>query len=108
MDLLFRGRAKPWRRNAERPYVLGHRGARHAAPENTLRAFELALAEGADGVELDVRLDADERVIVLHDRTLERVTDGSERRDVETLGAHELDRVSLRGERVPLLADVLA
>ena len=91
-----------------RPLVLGHRGARHAAPENTLRAFELALAEGADGIELDVRLDADERVIVLHDRTLARVTEGSVGRDVEKLGAHELDRASLRGERVPLLADVLA
>jgi glycerophosphoryl diester phosphodiesterase len=91
-----------------RPLVLGHRGARNRAPENTLRAFELALAEGADGIELDVRLDGDRRVIVLHDRTLERVSEGSETRDVEQLGAHELDRVSLRGERVPLLADVLS
>jgi glycerophosphoryl diester phosphodiesterase len=91
-----------------RPLVLGHRGARHAAPENTLRAFELALAEGADGVELDVRLDGDGRVVVLHDRTLGRVSGESETRDVERLRAAELDRVSLRGERVPLLADVLA
>ena len=88
--------------------MLGHRGARHAAPENTLAAFELARVEGADGVELDVRLDRDARVIVLHDRTLERVTEGSETRDVEALGASELSGVSLRGERVPLLADVLA
>jgi glycerophosphoryl diester phosphodiesterase len=91
-----------------RPFVLGHRGARHAAPENTLRAFELARAEGADGVELDVRLDGDERVIVLHDRTLERVSGGSETRDVERVGASDLARVSLGGERVPLLAEVLA
>ncbi|HTQ07163.1 MAG TPA: glycerophosphodiester phosphodiesterase [Polyangiaceae bacterium] len=91
-----------------RPWVLGHRGARHAAPENTLRAFELARTEGADGVELDVRLDADERVIVLHDRTLGRVSGETETRDVELLGARELDRVSLAGERVPLLAEVLA
>jgi glycerophosphoryl diester phosphodiesterase len=91
-----------------RPLVLGHRGARHAAPENTLRAFELALTEGADGVELDVRLDGDGRVVVLHDRTLGRVSAGRETRDVEKLGAAELDRVSLSGERVPLLADVLA
>ena len=91
-----------------RPFVLGHRGARHAAPENTLRAFELARSEGADGVELDVRLDRDERVIVLHDRTLERVSGGSVTRDVELVGASELTRVSLGGERVPLLAEVLA
>jgi glycerophosphoryl diester phosphodiesterase len=88
--------------------VLGHRGARHSAPENTLRAFELAQREGADGIELDVRLDGDGRVIVLHDRTLERVSGGSETRDVEELGAAELAQVSLGGERVPLLADVLA
>jgi glycerophosphoryl diester phosphodiesterase len=55
------------RREGARPLVLGHRGARHAAPENTLRAFELARTEGADGVELDVRIDANGEVIVLHD-----------------------------------------
>jgi glycerophosphoryl diester phosphodiesterase len=102
-------RLSGWRRlPGARPFVLGHRGARHAAPENTERAFELARTEGADGVELDVRLDRDERVIVLHDRTLGRVSDGSETRDVERLGERELARVSLGGERVPLLADVLA
>ncbi len=102
-------RIAAWLRpSGARPFILGHRGARHAAPENTLRAFELARTEGADGVELDVRLDRDERVIVLHDRTLERVSGGSETRDVELLGAGELARVSLDGERVPLLADVLA
>jgi glycerophosphoryl diester phosphodiesterase len=91
-----------------RPLVLGHRGARHAAPENTRRAFALALDEGADGVELDVRLDHDGRVVVLHDRTLGRVTGGAETRDVETLTPDELAQASLDGERVPLLADVLA
>jgi glycerophosphoryl diester phosphodiesterase len=74
-----------------------------------MKAFELALAEGADGVELDVRLDGDGRVVVLHDRTLERVSNGAERRDVESLGAAELARVNVGdGERTPLLADVLA
>jgi glycerophosphoryl diester phosphodiesterase len=91
-----------------RPLVLGHRGAREAAPENSLRAFERALDEGADGVELDVRLDRDGRVIVLHDAELGRVSSGSETRAAEELGAAELARVDLGGgERVPLLADVL-
>lgn len=88
--------------------MLGHRGARHAAPENTERAFELALSEGADGIELDVRLDRDGRVVVLHDRTLGRVSSGQETRDIEELGEEELGRVSVGGERVPLLSDVLA
>jgi glycerophosphoryl diester phosphodiesterase len=102
-------RIAAWLRPAgARPFVLGHRGARHAARENTLAAFELALREGADGVELDVRLDGDGRVIVLHDRTLARVSDGHEARDVEALDAAALARVPLGEERVPLLADVLA
>jgi glycerophosphoryl diester phosphodiesterase len=92
----------------KRPLVLGHRGARQAAPENSLRAFELALKEGADGVELDVRLDRDERVIVLHDAELGRVSGGTQMRAAEDLGAAELAEVDLGGgERVPLLVDVL-
>jgi glycerophosphoryl diester phosphodiesterase len=89
--------------------VLGHRGARHAAPENTLLAFELARNEGADGVELDVRTDGSGRVIVLHDVTLGRVSNGAETRAAETLSPAELALVDVgAGERVPLLADVLS
>lgn len=98
-----------WQRQGGRPLVLGHRGARHAAPENTLAAFELAREEEADGVELDVRLDASGGIVVLHDRTLERVTDGRDRRDVEVVPADELSRIDLGGgARVPALAEVLA
>jgi glycerophosphoryl diester phosphodiesterase len=60
-------------RAAERPWVFGHRGASARAPENTLKSFALALDEGADGVELDVRDAADGTVVVVHDPTLERV-----------------------------------
>jgi glycerophosphoryl diester phosphodiesterase len=89
--------------------VLGHRGARHTAPENTLLAFELARQEGADGIELDVRTDGAGRVIVLHDVALGRVSNGAETRAAEALGPAELARVDVgRGERVPLLADVFA
>jgi glycerophosphoryl diester phosphodiesterase len=52
---------------ARRPLVLGHRGASAAAPENTLAAFALARALGADGVELDVRRTADDVLVVHHD-----------------------------------------
>src|SRR3954468_10133753 len=98
-----------WQRPlGKRPFVLGHRGARHAAPENTLAAFELARREGADGVELDVRLDASGEVIVLHDPTLTRVTQGKETRHAEDISSPELARLDVgAGERVPLLADVL-
>lgn len=92
-----------------RPLVLGHRGARHAAPENTLRAFELALAEGADGIELDVRLTRDGVPVVIHDANLTRLSGDGRRGLVEELSRDELLQVDVgRGERVPLLADVLA
>src|SRR4051812_42345932 len=102
-------RIAAWLRPAgARPFVLGHRGARHAAPENTLAAFELARKEGADGVELDVRLDGSGRVIVLHDPRLTRVTQGRDTRHAEDIPQGELDRLDVgQGERVPLLADVL-
>src|SRR3954469_12508481 len=91
-----------------RPFVLGHRGARHAAPENTLAAFELARREGADGIELDVRLDGAGEVIVLHDPTLGRVTRGSETRHAEDIASRDLARLDVgAGERIPLLAEVL-
>lgn len=54
--------------------ILGHRGASAEAPENTLPAFRLALAQGADGVELDARLCASGEVVVFHDETLQRLT----------------------------------
>lgn len=88
--------------------MLGHRGARHAAPENTLAAFDLALEEGADGVELDVRLNADGEVMVCHDLTLARVTDGREPRAVHALRSSECRALRLTGgEPLPFLSDVL-
>lgn len=54
--------------------VIAHRGASGSAPENTLEAFELAVRQGADAFELDVRLTADEVPVVAHDPTLEWIT----------------------------------
>lgn len=55
--------------------IIGHRGASGSAPENTLPSFDLALAQGAEALELDVRLSADGIPVVFHDPTLERTTD---------------------------------
>src|SRR5215218_5885046 len=55
--------------------VIAHRGASGSAPENTLAAFELAVRQGADAFELDVRLTADGVPVVLHDPTLDRTSD---------------------------------
>src|SRR5882672_6860309 len=59
------------------PRVFGHRGAAGVAPENTLASFRRARADGADVFELDVHATADGEIVVLHDPTLERTTDGA-------------------------------
>lgn len=60
-----------------KPLVIAHRGASGLAPENTLAAFSLAVALGADGVELDVQMSADGRPIVMHDARVNRTTNGT-------------------------------
>ena len=57
--------------------IYGHRGASGYAPENTLEAFELAAEMGADGVELDVHIARDGELVVAHDETVDRVSDGT-------------------------------
>jgi len=59
-----------------KPLIFAHRGASDVKPENTMDAFELALRQGADGFELDVQLSKDGEIIVAHDVSLERVSDG--------------------------------
>ena len=61
---------------AERALVWAHRGASGYAPENTLAAFQEAIDMGADGIELDVQLTKDGQIVVIHDETVDRTTDG--------------------------------
>lgn len=74
-----------------RPRVFAHRGGCALGPENTIAAFDLGLAAGADGLELDVHLSSDGVPIVCHDRTLDRTTDASGL--VAAFSAAELERV---------------
>jgi glycerophosphoryl diester phosphodiesterase len=92
-------------RPTPRPLILGHRGAPRGAPENTLRAFQLALEEGADGVELDVQPSADGVPVVLHDDTLDRTTDQTG--DVATLAWERIARARAGDEPVPRLEEVV-
>ena len=62
---------------ARHPYVVAHRGASAARPEHTLAAYDLALKEGADGVECDVRLTRDGHLVCVHDRSLDRTSTGA-------------------------------
>jgi glycerophosphoryl diester phosphodiesterase len=89
--------------------ILGHRGGRGPdwPPENSLEAFSRAFAEGAAGIELDVRLCATGEPVLLHDVTLARITEGADRRPL-----HRVPRADLPplpgGARIPHLEDALA
>jgi glycerophosphoryl diester phosphodiesterase len=86
--------------------LVAHRGASGDYPENTLLAFEQGLEQGADAVELDVRLSADGVPVVIHDRDLDRTTDGSG--PVGQFTADELERFDAGAEqRIPRLEEVL-
>jgi glycerophosphoryl diester phosphodiesterase len=95
------------------PLILAHRGACSYTPENTLAAFRLAYEQGADGIELDAKLSVDKKVVVIHDQTVDRTTNGTGRvndlslSDLKGLdaGIHFSDRY--RGERIPTLEEVL-
>ncbi|MER5484474.1 glycerophosphodiester phosphodiesterase [Streptomyces sp. NPDC002812] len=56
--------------------VIAHRGASHEHPEHTIEAYRQAIADGADALECDVRLTADHRLVCVHDRRVERTSDG--------------------------------
>jgi glycerophosphoryl diester phosphodiesterase len=89
-----------------RPLLYGHRGASAHALENTMTAFARARADGADGIELDVRLTADGELVVFHDDDLDRLAGRPER--IDRLAWSDLARIALRGgERVPRLEQVL-
>ena len=105
---------------SQRPLVIGHRGCCQCAPENTLPSFKLAMAAGADLVELDYYHSKDGKLIVIHDHELDRTTDATNRWaqkkiKVETKTAAELQSLDAggwfepkyAGTRIPLLAEAL-
>ena len=107
------GQSRSW------PDGFAHRGASARAPENTLEAFRLAVEVGAQGLELDVHMSLDREIVVLHDATVDRTTDGSG--PVNGITLVELKRLDAgyrftpdgatypyrgRGVRVPTLAEV--
>lgn len=94
--------------------IIGHRGASHDAPENTLASFRLAWAQGADANELDLRLTRDGQIAVFHDATTQR-TAGLDRpvvaqtlAELQTLDAGSWKGAAWAGEKIPSLAEVLA
>jgi glycerophosphoryl diester phosphodiesterase len=88
------------------PYVVGHRGAAGLLPENTLPGFEHALKLGCEYLEFDVHLSQDGHLVVIHDDTVDRTTNGSG--PVANLPLAELRRLDAgNGNQVPTLQEVL-
>lgn len=94
--------------------IFAHRGSKCNRPENTLSAFAEAVRVGADGIELDVHLTKDNQLVVIHDESLERTTNGAGL--VQNLTFSEIQQFSAgawfdakyANEKVPLLSEVLA
>jgi glycerophosphoryl diester phosphodiesterase len=85
---------------------IAHRGASAQFPENTLMAFRQAIEQGVDMLEIDVHSTADDQLVVIHDRTLERTTNGHG--NVHDHRFHELRQLDAgQGERIPLFEEVI-
>lgn len=106
--------------STSRPLIIAHRGASLLSPENTLPAIALGIQQGADLVEVDCRLAADQVLVVIHDRTLDRTTNartvfGAAEIPVASKSTTELKQLdagtwfspAFAGVRLPTLAEAL-
>jgi glycerophosphoryl diester phosphodiesterase len=95
------------------PGLIAHRGASHAAPENTVAAMRLAWKEGADGIEADFHLSADREVVCIHDADTLRTTGtklivkDTPWSELAKLEAGSWKSQDYRGEPIPRFADIL-
>jgi len=99
--------------DASAQFVIGHRGASHLAPENTLAAFRLAWENGADGVEGDFHLSADGQIVCIHDFDTERVAGkklivaDSTLAELRALDVGSWKDKQYQGEKIPTLTEVI-
>ena len=97
-----------------RPAIFAHRGSSAYAPENTLAAFDLAISQNADAIEFDAKLSADGHVVVIHDQTIDRTTNGSgfvnqlPLKSLKGFDAGSKFDPKFSGEKIPTLDEVLA
>jgi len=94
------------------PVIIAHRGASAYAPENTIAAFNVAFDMGADGIELDVAQNKDGEVVVIHDETVDRTTNGTGKvreltsSQLQLLDAGVYFHEAFTGEHIPSLQEV--
>lgn len=100
-------------RKKDRPIVVAHRGSSGSAPENTLTAIHRAVEQGADMVEVDVRMTRDFFLVVLHDQDIRRTTNGEglvwdyTLQELRTFDAGSWFSPKFKGERIPTLRQVM-
>ncbi len=93
--------------------IVGHRGAAYLAPENTIASLKKAIELGADAVEVDIHLSKDGEIVVIHDYTTNRTTNQDfvvaeeNYSTLEQLDAGSFKSIAFKGEKIPLLKDVL-
>ena len=98
-----------------KPEILkvAHRGASGEAPENTMASFQRAIAQGADVIETDARLSKDKEIVLIHDETVERTTDGRGKvsqltlNEIKSLDAGSWFGKGFSGEKIPTLSEAL-
>lgn len=97
----------------ERPLCIAHRGASALAPENTLSSFDLAVNLKADYIEMDIQLTKDNQLVVIHDNTVDRTTNGKgmvknfRLNELKKLNAGSCFNKSHKFESIPTLNEVL-
>lgn len=93
--------------------IIAHRGSKGVRPENTIVAFNKAIDEGADGIETDVHLSKDGKLVIIHDETVNRTTDGEGRifdktlAEIKKLDAGAYFSEKYVNERIPTLQEVV-
>ncbi len=98
--------------NFSHPIIIAHRGASAVAPENTLAAFDAAVRMGADAVEMDVKLTFDKEVVIIHDKSVNRTTNGSGEvksltlKDIGMLDAGSKFSSRYANEKIPSLREI--
>lgn len=97
----------------KKPIIIAHRGASAYAPENTMAAFQKAVELSADGIEFDVKCSKDGEMVIIHDQSLERTTNGHGRvietnlKDLRNLDSGSSFSPEFTGEKIPILSEVL-
>ena len=95
-------------------WKVAHRGASGEAPENTIASFKRAIAQGADVIETDAQLSKDKEIVLLHDETVERTTNGRGRvceltlKELKSLDAGSWFGKKFSGERISTLSEAIA